>query len=202
MSNPDSRSCLFIALGLFIGLLLMIFVSGNVYSAWQLERAHRDLLAVAQQLGYTPEAQLAAWLGRRDTSIVTGTSTHTLDLYYVVAMSRSEFEALLTTVDVSMHLNRKSTERSWEDFIAVIGKENGMPPAPRYRVHAEDTFSWIVHKDRSLRVDLYQIPEASSGPKYHGRELTGCLIDLGTDAANIPIWRQIGVRIWEKYRGY
>jgi len=202
MSNPDSRSCLFIALGLFIGVLLVIFVGGNVYSAWQLERAHRDLLTVAEELGYTPEAQLAAWLDGRDTSIVTGTSTHTLDLYYVVAMSRSEFEALLMTVDVSMHLNPKSSESLWEDFIAVIGKENSVLPAPRYRVHTEDTFSWIVHKDRSLWVDLYQIPEASSGPKYQGRELTGCLIDLGTDAANIPIWRQVGVTIWEKYRGY
>lgn len=202
MSDPENRSCLFIALGLFIGVLLVIFVSGNVYSAWQLERAHRDLLAIAQQLGYTPEAQLAAWLGHRDTSIVTGTSTHTLDLYYVVAMSRSEFEVLLATVDVSMYLNPKSSESLWEDFIAVIGKKNGVLPAPRYRVHTEDTFSWIVHKDRSLWVDLYQIPEVSGGPKYQGRELTGCLIDLGTDAANIPIWRQVGVRIWEKYRGY
>lgn len=202
MSNPDSRSCLFIALGLFIGVLLLIFVSGNVYSVWQLERAHHDLLAVAEELGYTPEARLAAWLGRRDTSIVTGTSTHTLDLYYVVAMSRSEFEALLTTVDATIYLSYGSSERLWEDFIAFIGKENGIPPAPRYRVNSEDTFSWLVRKDRLLNVDLYQIPEASSGPKYQGRELTGCLIDLGTDAANIPIWRQVGVTIWEKYRGY
>ena len=202
MSNPEKRSCLFIALGLFIGVLLLIFVSGNVYSVWQLERAHHDLLAVAEELGYTPEARLAAWLGRRDTSIVTGTSTHTLDLYYVVAMSRSEFEALLTTVDATIYLSYGSSERLWEDFIAFIGKENGIPPAPRYRVNSEDTFSWLVRKDRLLNVDLYQIPEASSGPKYQGRELTGCLIDLGTDAANIPIWRQVGVTIWEKYRGY
>lgn len=202
MSNPDSRSCLFIALGLFIGLLLMIFVSGNVYSAWQLERAYRDLLAVAEELGYTPEAQLAAWLGRRDTSIVTGTSTHTLDLYYVVAMSRSEFEALLVTVDATIYPSYGSSERLWERFIAFIGKENGVRPAPRYRVNPEDAFSWTVSNDQLLRVALYQIPEASSGPKYQGRELTGCLIDLGTDAANIPIWRQVGVTIWEKYRGY
>lgn len=202
MSNPANRSCLFMALGLFVGVLLLIFVIGNVYSVWQLERAQRELLAVAEGLGYTSEAQLAAWLGRRDPNLVTGTSTHTLDLYYVVAMSRSEFEALLATVDTSVYSNPKSSERLWEDFIAVIGKENGVLPVPRYRVHTEDTFSWIVHKDRSLWVDLYQIPEASSGPQYHGRELTGCLIDLGTDAANIPIWRQVGVTIWANYRGY
>lgn len=153
-------------------------------------------------MGYTPEVQLAAWLGRRDTSIVTGTSTHTLDLYYVVAMPRREFEVLLATVDATIYPSYGSSERLWEDFIAFIGKENGVPPAPRYRVNSEDTFSWLVRKDRLLNVDLYQIPEASSGPKYHGRELTGCLIDLGTDAANIPIWRQVGVTIWEKYRGY
>ena len=202
MSNPDSRSCLFIALGLFIGVLLLIFVSGNVYSAWQLERAHRELLAVAQQLGYTPEAQLAAWLGRRDTSIVTGTSTHTLDLYYVVAISRSEFEVLLAQFDTFVYLGSETVAREWENSIAFIGEENGMRPVPRYRVNPEDAFSWMISNDQLLRVDLYQIPEVSSGPKYHGRELTGCLIDLGTDAANIPIWRQFGVRIWEKYRGY
>lgn len=202
MSNPDSRSCLFIALGLFIGLLLMIFVSGNVYSAWQLERAHRDLLAVAEELGYAPEAQLAAWLGRRDTSIVTGTSTHTLDLYYVVAMPRREFEALLAQFDTFVYLGSETVAREWENSIAFIGEENGVRPAPRYRVNPEDAFSWTVSNDQLLRVALYQIPEASNIPQYHGRVLTGCLIHLGTDAANIPIWRQVGVTIWEKYRGY
>lgn len=202
MSNREKRSCLFIALGLFIGVLLLILVSGNVYSLWQLERTHRKLLAIAQQLGYTPEAQLAAWLGRRDTSIVTGTSTHTLDLYYVVAMSHSEFEVLLAQFDTFVYLGSETVAREWENFIAFIGEENAMRPVPRYRVNPEDAFSWTVSNDQLLRVDLYQIPEVSSGPKYHGRELTGCLIDLGTDAANIPIWRQIGVRIWEKYRGY
>lgn len=202
MSNPNSRSCLFIAFGLFIGLLLMIFVSGNVYSAWQLERAHRDLLAVAAELGYTPEAQLAAWLGHRDPNLVTGTSTHTLDLYYVVAMSRSEFEALLAQFDTFVYLRSETVAREWENSIAFIGEENGMRPVPRYRVNPEDAFSWTVSNDQLLRVALYQIPEASNIPQYHGRELTGCLIDLGTDAANIPIWRQVGVTIWEKYRGY
>lgn len=97
-------------------------------------------------MGYTPEAQLAAWLGRRDTSIVTGTSTHTLDLYYVVAMPRREFEALLGTVDATIYPSYGSREHLWEDFIAFIGKENGVPPAPRYRVNSEDTFSWLVSK--------------------------------------------------------
>lgn len=202
MSNPENRSCLFMALGLFIGVLLLIFVGGNVYSAWQLERAHRELLAVAEELGYTPEKKLAAWLGRRDTSPFTGTSTYTLDLYYVVAMPRSEFEALLAQFDTFVYLGQETVAREWEDFIAVIGKENGVLPAPMYRVNPEDAFSWTVRNDQLLSIALYQIPEASNGPKYQGKELTGCLIDLGTDAANIPIWRQVGVAIWENYRAY
>lgn len=202
MSNPANRSCLFMALGLFIGVLLLIFVSGNVYSAWQLERAHRELLAAAEGLGYTSEAQLAVWLGFRDPNLVTGTSTYTLDLYYVVAMSRSEFEALLAQFDTFVYLGPETVAREWEDFIAVIGEENGVQSVPRYSVNPEDTFSQTVRNDQLLSVALYQIPEIGNGPKYHGKELTGCLINLGTDAADIPIWRQVGVTIWANYHGY
>ena len=202
MSNPKNRSCLFVVLGLFIGVLLLIFVGGNVYSAWQLERAHRDLLALAQQLGYTPDAQLAVRLGMGDRNIVTGASIHTLTLYYVVAMNLSEFDALLSNVDATVTPFYGSSQRLWENFIAFIGQKNETQSISRYSVHPKDIRSWRVRNNRLLIVELYQIPESSNGPKYYGEELTGCLVKVKIDGATVPIWQLLGAIIWENTRGY
>jgi hypothetical protein len=88
------RSCLGWFAWVF-GILLLIFVSGNVYAQVRLAIARTQAEALARELGYTPDDFL---LYRKDTNnvnIITGSAACDAELYFVTSLGFDEFEAKL-----------------------------------------------------------------------------------------------------------
>ena len=91
------RSCLGWFAWVF-GILLVLFVLGNVYAQLRMAQVTWELVALARELGYTSDTHLHHEMKMRDTNIVSGSSYCIAKLYYTTSMSAAEFAERLGQV--------------------------------------------------------------------------------------------------------
>lgn len=185
------------SLAILAGLLLLlgaIVVIGNRTTTQQLARAQAEAYRLAEQLGYTPEAQLTYRVEKWDANLVTGSAKCVAVLYYATPKPLHEFEETLLQVNVGQQKLNFYHITSYifvELPLSVDGVDgwqlqnlHTFTPAQEYRW---ETINPSLGENESIT--LYTTAELAYRLAYKGRHITGNIVAIKVSAGRFPVWR-------------
>jgi hypothetical protein len=185
------RSCL----GWFVwvfGVLLLIFVSGNVYAQVRMAQVTRDLASLARELGYTPDTYLHYEITVRDVSIITGSAYCVAKLYYATPMDLVEFTERLNQLEPEtkeIRLQNMIFDLSGLIPGLKVYATDFLPTTPASQREPPMMYRWIVH-DRSHKTNVvfYDTTNLNVQMQYGGRRVEGNIAQIYTEGGAFPIW--------------
>ena len=186
------RSCLGWFAWVF-GILLLIFVSGNVYAQVRLAIARTQAEALARELGYTPDDLLLFRTDINNVNIVTGSAKCDAELYFVTPLGFDEFEAKLMQAMPGTRQNPgASTVRYWAYLPVDTYEANGNKVEDEESLPTALTMTWFV-KDELYSptvgsAELYQTEQIPLSLKYGERPIKNNIAVITWLAGRYPIW--------------
>jgi hypothetical protein len=186
------RSCLGWFAWVF-GILLLIFVSGNIYAQWRMAQVTQDLASLAKELGYTPDAHLHHEITVRDVSIITGSAYCEATLIYATPMEVTEFkERLGQILPETRGAGWKQTSYYSLYIIpnltinGVDIQETDMLPISEQEPVTE--YGWYFSNSNVTSIQLYGTKGIRSELKYKDRRVLDNVVRLHGSGGIFPIW--------------
>jgi hypothetical protein len=185
------RSCLGWFAWIF-GILLLIFVSGNIYAQWRMAQVTQDLASLARELGYTPDAHLHHEITVRDVSIIMGSAYCVAKLYYTTPMDLAEFTERLNQLKPEtkeIRLQNMIFELSGLIPGLKVYAADFLPPTPASQREPPMMYRWIVHdRNHKTNVMFYDTTNLNVQVHYGGRRIEGNIAQVYANGGVFPIW--------------
>ena len=201
------RSCLGWFAWVF-AILLLIFVSGNVYAQVRLAIARTQAEALARELGYTPDDLLLSRTDINNVSIVTGSAKCNAEIYFVTPLGFDEFEAKLMQARPGTRVNSDASQvRYWAYLPVDTYDANGNKVEDEESLPTVLRMTWFVKSDQSRLVgyaswpdtpiwsgptvgtaELYQTDQIPLSLKYGERPIVDNIALIKREAGRYPIW--------------
>lgn len=173
--------CLYWTLGILFGpplLCIGVLLIGNYYGPRHMAQVNRDLFALAEQVGYTPNALLRheVYSPNFGFSLYPGCEA---SLYYTTTLSPAEFRE---------RVEKALPETSWQ------GR-----PRPAYQVFVPElhinanevvtSYSWVSFNDSKIDVSLtyYDLANVSAPVDYKGLPVTGNVVELNKSGGSVQM---------------
>jgi hypothetical protein len=191
-------------IGRLLLILVVLFLLGNGYAALRMELARTKMNRLAQQLGYLPTTRLVGGLSNSDVSIVTGTATAGLGLYFLTPMTLTEFQGQLGAIAPNANEFPFGNTNRILDMFTVDGikgwqlkNRHLMPEVPQHCWGDLSGFS-----GQNIFICLHETAEVDYYLEFNGKHVTDNVVHISIYAAVIPVWMQFGVVLWAYFRGY
>jgi hypothetical protein len=186
------RSCLGWFAWVF-AILLLIFVSGNVYAQVRLAIASTQAEALARELGYTPDDLLLYRTSINDVSIVTGSAECDAELYFVTPLGFDEFEAKLMQARPGTRVNPGASTVDYWWYLPVDTYEaNGKKVENEESLPTALKMTWFVQDELYSPTvggaELYQTEQIPLSLKYGERPIKNNIAVITWLAGRYPIW--------------
>ena len=184
------RSCLGWFAWVF-GILLLIFVLGNIYAQVRMAQVTWEMVSLARELGYTSGTHLHHEMKMRDTNIVSGSSYCVAKLYYITSMSVAEFTERLNWVLPETKGTRRVEENNTTLYTILELKVNGMETWGGQNFSARvpmSMYHWPLFDSDIEPIFFYDTVDLPAIMEYKGNRLKGNIVEMYTNGGLFPIW--------------
>jgi hypothetical protein len=186
-----------LSLAILLGLLLLlgaIVVIGNRATTQQMARAQAEAYMLAEQLGYTPEAQLTYRVEKWDANLVTGSAKCVAVLYYTTPNPLNEFEETLMQVDIKLRKPNfnNATNHIFAELPLIVNGINGRQIENRARFAPLREHWWeATNKNLGESEDIYfyEVDGVDYQLAYSRQPITQNIVAIQVEAGRFPVWR-------------
>lgn len=181
------RSCLFVFVNIFPLIYLVLF-GGTTYANLRMWWVNYQLLTVAEQLGYTPDALLRHHVKARDWSIPVNTYCYA-QAFYTTTLSPAEFgERVVQALPETRGQNWSDREYLSSLTLIIDGvnvREVIPPPKPQMAA----VYHWYSDEDNSdMSLTFYDLTSVTALLDYKGLPINGNIVELYKFGGEFQIW--------------
>jgi hypothetical protein len=187
------RSCLGWMLWVSGALVVFVLIY-NVYAQVRIYMAREQAMTLAQQLGLKTDNLLRDRINVSDVSIVTGSASCSVELYFVTSLELSGFEAHLLRLQPGTRRVNPGTGYLNEIYSVlplIVNGVSGKQPGARETFPHIPTVSWFLPGGTSMDasiVDFYQTVQVPANLQFRERRINGNIVVIDWTAGRYPIW--------------
>lgn len=182
------RSCLVIAINLFLLIYLVLF-GGTLYAHFRMWWVNYQLFSVAEQLGYTPDALLRHEVKDRDWGFLLDSNCDA-SLYYTTTLSPAEFEQRVVQVQPGISRQGRSHPMLISSLSIPDLRFNGwdsqetlmLPQSEKGKV---TLYNWYLG---DISLDFYDLADVHAQLAYQGLPITGNIVELYKFGGAFQVW--------------
>lgn len=187
----------FLATLLGIPLLCVgTFTLSQYYIQWRMGQINRELFALAEDLGYTPDALLQYSVKSHDLVYCYA------DLFYTTPMNAAEFAQGLQKAAPAMASNGRTVEGSvalYSGLKVILGEPlTRAAQANKKRMFMTHHY-WYPPYDSSKSINLYETANMSVTLAYNGQDIHDNIVELYKTGGSFPIWMDCPVKTTGKH---
>lgn len=184
------RSCLVVLLGAVLLVLLVVF-GGWVYGQWRMAQVNHEVFALAEQLGYTPDALLQHRVKTRDVNLFFPWNAYCdAHLYFTTPLDRVSFAQKLNQAE--SETIGKGTEEYSSQLLSILSftiseTDAGQVQEDPGRAYMT-SYYWHLSGSYSGSIRLYETSTMNIGLEYNGRHIQDNIVGLYRSGGAFPIW--------------
>jgi hypothetical protein len=183
----QNRSCLVVVLSIFLLIYLVLF-GGTTYANLRLWWVNYQILTVAEQLGYTPDALLRHEMDSRDWGFLLDTNCD-VNLYYTTTLSPAEFGARLGQVLPETRGQDWSQPMHPSSLSGRIDGLNVRATIPLPALEVVIVHDWFSDDDKTdMSIYFYDLANVTAPVDYKGSPITGNIVELYKFGGTFQVW--------------
>ena len=198
----QGRSCLIVLLGIVL-LVLLVFFGGRAYVHWHMAQVNRDLFAVAEQLGYTPDALLQHRVKMRDINLFFPWDSYCdTRLSYTTPLSPAEFGERV--VQVLPEIKGRWSQPMFTSSLPAPGLHiNGVDVEAMLLLPVSEeekliSYHWFASDNSNdIYLELYETANLRASLDFKGLPITGNIVEIYKNGGDFPIWMGCPVKTTE-----
>ena len=193
------RSCFVVLLGCILLVLLVVF-GGRAYGHLRMALVNHELFALAEQLGYTPDALLRHRVKMRDFNLFFPWDAYCdAHLYFTTPLEPVSFAQKL-------HLARPELtgpgkhhyyDQLYSYFPIAVSDADAQQVQEDFRRGYMNSYDWWLSGENQGNVTLFETSNMSVTLQYNGRDIQDNIVEIYRSGGAFPIWMNCPIKTTE-----